>query len=393
MKQHSKISFAALVLLLTLLLSLSACDAMPWATATAEPTAVPVVKEEGVVSAEGRLVPVHTAELGFLSGGELGELLVSEGDNVAAGDTLARLGKTESLQASLSQASLELLAAQQALDSLSDTEALERQNSRLALAAARIAHNQARIDLLELDTQDFQDELDDLEIAVQDAKTELDDAKDELAKYQDLDPDNSNRKNAQEAVDDAQRTYDRAVYDRDAKENELEQAKSLVDQTAASLAEAHRQFDNRLDGIDADTLALAEARLASAEAMLTAAQRGLENSALTAPLSATVVSVADLLPGEIVNPGAVVVKLADLSGWLAETRDLTELDVVDVEIGQDVTVTPDALPDLQLSGTVESIDQVYTERSGDVLYTVTVRLNESDPRLRWGMTVNMVFQP
>ena len=127
--------------------------------------------------------------------------------------------------------------------------------------------------------------------------------------------------------------------------------------------------------------------------MLTAAQRGLENSALTAPLSATVVSVADLLPGEIVNPGAVVVKLADLSGWLAETRDLTELDVVDVEIGQDVTVTPDALPDLQLSGTVESIDQVYTERSGDVLYTVTVRLNESDPRLRWGMTVNMVFQP
>ena len=352
-----------------------------------------MVKETGAVSAEGRLVPLHTADLGFTSAGELGELLVSEGDSVSAGDVLARLGKTEALQASLSQASLELLAAQQALDSLSDTEALERQNSRLALVAARIAHNQARIDLLELDTQDFQDELDDLEIAVQDAKTELDDAKDELAKYQDLDPENSNRKNAQEAVDDAQRKYDRAVYDRDAKENELEQAKSLVDQTAASLAEAQRQFDNRLDGIDADTLALAEARLASAEAMLTAAQRGLENSALTAPLSATVVSVADLLPGEIVNPGAVVVKLADLSGWLAETRDLTELDVVDVEIGQDVTVTPDSLPDLQLSGTVESIDQVYTERSGDVLYTVTVRLNESDPRLRWGMTVNMVFQP
>ena len=106
--------------------------------------------------------------------------------------------KQKALQASLSQASLELLAAQQALDLLSDTEALERQNSRLVLVAARIAHNQARIDLLELDTQDFQDELDDLEIAVQDAKTELDDAKDELAKYQDLDPDNSNRKNAQE---------------------------------------------------------------------------------------------------------------------------------------------------------------------------------------------------
>jgi hypothetical protein len=77
---------------------------------------------------------------------------------------------------------------------------------------------------------------------------------------------------------------------------------------------------------------------------------------------------------------------------MVETRDLTELDVVKVKPGQQVRVKPDALPELELTGTVESIDQIFTERIGDVLYTVHIRLNETDPRLRWGMTVNAVFE-
>jgi hypothetical protein len=53
---------------------------------------------------------------------------------------------------------------------------------------------------------------------------------------------------------------------------------------------------------------------------------------------------------------------------------------------------PDALPDLELTGTVESIDDFFEEKRGDVTYTARILLNESDPRLRWGMTVVVTFE-
>lgn len=378
-------------LLIGAALVLSGCGAMPWAAAQAEPTPLPTITSNGVVSAEGRVIPLRSIKLGFQVGGELGEILVSEGDEVAQGDVLARLTKREPLEAQLRQANLELLSAQQALDELLETEELAREQAYQELVAAQTALNEARKVLHDLDTDEFQEELDDLNIAVQDAKEELDDAKEELDKYLDLDPDNATRKNAQTAYDDALRAYNKAVYDRDEHRHELDQAKAAVALAEARVAEAQRQYDNRADGVDADALALAQARVDMAAAQVSAAQRALDNTELVAPFAGTVVDLNDLEPGETVNPGQTVVTLADMSGWLVETRDLTELDVVSVRVGQEVTVTPDALPEVELTGTVDSIAQVFSERSGDVVYTVRIRLNERDARLRWGMTVEVVF--
>jgi multidrug resistance efflux pump len=75
----------------------------------------------------------------------------------------------------------------------------------------------------------------------------------------------------------------------------------------------------------------------------------------------------------------------------AETDDLTEIEVVDVELGQKVTIIPDALPELEASGSVTKISQVSEEKRGDITYTVRVKLDETDPRLRWGMTVVITF--
>jgi hypothetical protein len=57
-----------------------------------------------------------------------------------------------------------------------------------------------------------------------------------------------------------------------------------------------------------------------------------------------------------------------------------------------VLVTADALPDLELSGTVESIGEVFEEKRGDITYTVRVALDERDERLRWGMTTVVAFE-
>jgi hypothetical protein len=52
---------------------------------------------------------------------------------------------------------------------------------------------------------------------------------------------------------------------------------------------------------------------------------------------------------------------------------------------------PDALPDLTLNGTITEISQAYVQQGGDILYTVRIALKDGDPRLKWGMTLEVTF--
>jgi HlyD family secretion protein len=83
--------------------------------------------------------------------------------------------------------------------------------------------------------------------------------------------------------------------------------------------------------------------------------------------------------------------VADFSNWLVKTTDVTEIDVVNLKEGQPVTVTFDALPELELKGSVLSIGQTYTQNQGDIVYEVTVLLTDTNPALRWGMTSAVKF--
>ena len=47
----------------------------------------------------------------------------------------------------------------------------------------------------------------------------------------------------------------------------------------------------------------------------------------------------------------------------------------------------------ELTGAVESISQAFTMQGGDVLYRVKVKVDEIDPRVLWGMTVEVTFEP
>lgn len=74
------------------------------------------------------------------------------------------------------------------------------------------------------------------------------------------------------------------------------------------------------------------------------------------------------------------------------TDDLTEIKVPTIKVGQTVTIKVDALPELALKGEVVSIGSVFQEKSGDIVYPVKVKLIDTDPRLRWGMTANVTFE-
>jgi HlyD family secretion protein len=92
------------------------------------------------------------------------------------------------------------------------------------------------------------------------------------------------------------------------------------------------------------------------------------------------------------NPGVPVVQLADFTAWQVETTDLTELDVVNLDIGQKVNVEVDALPGQRLEGTIAEIASMSVLKHGDVTYQVTVALENSENLpLRWGMTAFVDF--
>ena len=84
--------------------------------------------------------------------------------------------------------------------------------------------------------------------------------------------------------------------------------------------------------------------------------------------------------------------MADFSQWLVQTTDLTEIDVVNLEEGQPVTVSLDAIPEAQLTGEILSIGQTFAENQGDIVYEVTILLTDTHPAMRWGMTAAVTFE-
>ena len=91
--------------------------------------------------------------------------------------------------------------------------------------------------------------------------------------------------------------------------------------------------------------------------------------------------------GDRVDSGRVVAVIAVLDPLYARTVDLTELDVGRVAVRQPVEVSVDALAGRAFQGTVREISLRGKDHRGDVVYTVTVELDDVnvDPPLRWGM--------
>jgi len=121
-----------------------------------------------------------------------------------------------------------------------------------------------------------------------------------------------------------------------------------------------------------------------------AAKAALADLELKAPFGGTVTSL-NLKVGIYIQPGMEMAKLADTSSWLVKTTDLSELNVVRIQPGMQATVTLDAIPGMQMAAQVQSIEKFGESYQGDIVYAVVLKLNQSDPRLRWNMTANVTF--
>jgi multidrug efflux pump subunit AcrA (membrane-fusion protein) len=361
------------------------------AAATPTPTSEPETSAPAPsVIAEGRLLPARSDSLTFPSPGRITEILVEEGAMVAEGQVLVRLGDRQQAEAAVAAAELELTAARQALEALERTADLSHAGAWQSLLDVQKRRAEAEREWERLDLDAIDRDIENAQATLEDRREDLKDAQVEFDKYRNLDKDNTSRTNAEDRLEQAREDLNEAGRRLDEVRARRDQPRADLDAALAAEAEARRAFEESRNGPDPDQAELARTRLANAEAQHAFALEVLDRFDLKAPFAGTVVD----LPVEVkqaVGPQTVVVVLADLSRWTVDTTDLTELEIVRINLGDTVTLVADALPDDPVNGTVTEVGGAPKLQGGDVIYTVRLTPAEFDARWRWGMTFEVTF--
>ncbi|HTX30639.1 MAG TPA: HlyD family efflux transporter periplasmic adaptor subunit [Solirubrobacteraceae bacterium] len=184
-------------------------------------------------------------------------------------------------------------------------------------------------------------------------------------------------------------------------------------------------------------IASAQAAVYGAQANVDNAEQALANTKLYAPVSGTIASMADLVPGDSVTGGSTSNAASSSSSssstsgsgtggtgsststagslggssssssssgssssssspfaeiintsTLSMTVSFSESDISKVHTGQAATVTLDALPGVELAAHVSQISSVGTTSSGVVSYDATITLDQSDSQIKPGMSAS-----
>lgn len=434
------------VLSIALVLGMGAGCAAPAASPqsgiAAEPPAD--VPRTQAASATGVVVPARWAALAFPLSGLVETLAVAVGDEVQPGQVLASLERA-ALRAQVAQAEAALAAAEARLKQVqtgarpeelaaadaavaaaqaevsraqSALEAAKAQEeaARAAVAAAEAALAEARAAVQQLEERPYPEEVAAAEAEMKGAEARVRQAQAAYDRvkgqpYASMLPEALALEQATLAYEAAQARYEALLRgptqaERDAAKARVAAAQANLEGAKARLALAQAQVAQAqaaLEGAKA-LLTQAEQRRAllaagatdaqraevqaavdQAKAALQAAQAALAQVDLRAPIQGTVTAIS-IRRGEFAVAGTQVITVGDLSHLRVETTDLNEVDVARVRVGQEVTLTFDALPGRSLRGRVAQIAPMASGQGGGTNYTVTIELEEQDPALRWGMT-------
>ncbi len=272
-----------------------------------------------MVQLNGRVTPIQQQELYFRSAGFVKEVLVETGESVAEGDVLIRLDEPEQYEANVTSA--QLAAAQAQVD-------LERTKLEAPIRLAQA------------------------EIALDQARKNLQNATDALVYLQ-------NAGVSQERLNTAHYQADLAL--------------GLFNQATAEVT--YWRSDNPIGEV-----ALAELRLAEAEARLDLALKSQEAIELRAPFAGEILSLG-VVPGSSVNAFQAVVTLADPSE-LEITAVPNAEDISLMGIGQEVSVRFSSQSGTVFPGEITNLPLSTLATSGD--QTVHISLEDKTTTLKLG---------
>jgi HlyD family secretion protein len=391
-------------------------------------TAVTRGSIEEIVSATGNVAAERQAALTFASSGTIADVLAEKGQDVEAGEVLARLD-TESLewQIARSQASLDtaqtrleqakqpagaqdLASAQAALDNaLANYENVKDGASTEDLASAQAAVDSAKTSYDKVRAGPTKEDLAAAQAGLDSAKAQVRQAQAayDMVKHQpdiQMRQEALNLQNATIELERAQANYDAAAKgatasDLAAAEAQVAQAEAqlaqLLDRPTANelaaaeaqVAQAEAQLAQLQERPKAEDVAVFEAQVEEAVVALAQAQSQLEDAVITAPFDGAILAV-EVREGEWATPGAPAFVMAATEPLILEVN-VDEVDVAQLDEGQTAHLTFDALKDEELAGTVTYIAPASTNVGGAVAYPVEVSFSPGDLPVRLGMTADV----
>ena len=387
------------------------------------------LNEPGTIAAE------NNANLSFQANGQIAQIYVTEGQNVAAGTVLADLG-TAAPEAAVQQAQAALAAAQANLDQLESGTRPEQiaidqtavSNAQTALvvdvgnaytAADDAVHNQTDnlfsnpksnnpVFLVPLSDSQMTNNIESNRLALQ---AVLD------SWYATLNASSSTQAANQAgsvalavnflqqiksyldslalAVNDAMpnSTMTPAIlagYKANvaAARTEVDAAITTVTGAQSTLASAQGTLTLAQAGSTAQQIDAQQAVVAQAQAALASAQVNLSNIELIAPFAGTVQNLTAQI-GQVVSPGAPVLSLVNNSGLKIEAY-ASEADVAKIKAGDTAQVTLDAFgTGTTFPATVTTIASAETEVNGAPSYLLTLHFTNPEPQIKDGMTGNV----
>lgn len=335
----------------------------------------------GTVGATGSVRANQTAILTWQTSGTVDLVSADVGDRVSTGDMLAEL-KQSSLSQAIILAQADLVSAQRSLDNLLQSGTAAAQAQVAVINAEKVVEEtQKSLDNLN-NKRAGQETIDNAEAKYVLAQQSVDRAQEAFDRVAHLPVTDATRASTYNTLFLARQQRDRALaelnwYRGQPDEDDFTEAEANLALAQARLEDAMREWERVKDGPNGEDVAAARARVTAIQATVNLAR-------ITAPFAGTITSSSPM-PGDLVVPGTTAFRLDDLSRLLVDVQ-ISEVDINAVTIGQQVTVTFDAILGKEYKGVVTGVGQVGTSLQGTVSFLVTVELQSVDETVKPGMT-------
>lgn len=310
------------------------------------------------------------------------------GDSVKKDDILAELNR-DTLPISVLSASVDLAQAEEDYTKLTNT------SERIATALSELVTAQKAVDDAEQAVRDIDPTLasaDAIQLAYeayQKAQTQFDAARDKFEEVRNADPDNDARQKRlgdvsgyRNARDNALAEYRRYLDGGDALEKEVREATLQLAQ--ATLEQKQQAYEEAQAGPT-------EAELAAAQAKISAAQTTINYAKLIAPFDGVITKldtrVNETITDDEVN-STTAIQIDDLSKLFVDIT-VSELDISQVELGQEASVSFISIPNKTYRGVVSSIADTGKTSNNSVTFGVTIQLTDADEQVMPGMTADI----